>query len=112
MLIRLNPGSGHPMYVQIAEAITVQIEDGSLVKGDRLPPARVLAESVGVNMHTVLKAYEHLATKGLVEMRRGRGGVVVRSGVSVRGLVASLAEAARSQGMSRPEVVRLLEEEW
>lgn len=112
MLIRLKAGSSDPVYIQIADAIRVQIEDGSLEPGERLPSGRILAETLGVNMHTVLKAYEHLASRGLVEMRRGRGGVVVTGESALAGLVDSTIEEAKRQGITRPELLRMVEETW
>ena len=70
MLVRLDPRMGKPIYLQIADSIASQIESGSLGPGSRLPSARSLGESLGVNMHTVLKAYSELDQRALVEMRR------------------------------------------
>jgi DNA-binding transcriptional regulator YhcF (GntR family) len=84
-----------------------------VVEGERLPPARELAEALGVNMHTVLRAYGDLRDEGLVDMRRRRG-VIVRGGGDQRARLLELvreltAEAAR-QGLSRAELRRLIEE--
>ena len=57
MLIRIDPGSDQPIYLQIAKSIETQIEGGALRAGERLPSARSLSASLGINMHTVLKAY-------------------------------------------------------
>lgn len=112
MLIRLKSDSTDPVYVQIAEAIRTQMESTSMSLGDRLPPARVLAASLSVNMHTVLKAYAELEANGLVEKRRGRGGVVVASGDNMKSLVDGLVSNAKGRGLSFPEVVKLVEEAW
>lgn len=111
MLIRLMAGSEEPVYVQIAASIAAQIEDGVVGAGDRLPTARVVAESLGVNMHTVLKAYRELEIQGLVEMRRGRGGVRVRE-PGIQGQVEDLVAAAKERNVSRSELIRLVEEKW
>jgi GntR family transcriptional regulator len=112
MLIRLEPQADQPIYFQIAESIAAQIEEGSVSTGERLPAARTLAASLGVNMHTVLKAYSHLESRGLVEMRRGRAGVVVSPGIDVAELTRSLVREAKRSGRTRDEVCALLEEEW
>jgi GntR family transcriptional regulator len=53
--------------------VRAAIGDGLLVAGERLPPARELAEDIGVNVHTVLRAYGALRDAGLIELRPRRG---------------------------------------
>lgn len=112
MLIRLDMRSDKPIYTQIEDSIRVQIGDGALVGGDRLPSARSLAESLDVNMHTVLKAYAGLEHDGLIEMRRGRGGVVVLDVPELETLLKAVVETARREGMGKDELVDLIEEMW
>lgn len=112
MLIRLDPRSDQPIYLQIGNAIAAQIESGSLRPGDRLPSARSLGESLGINMHTVLKAYSDLEGRGLVEMRRGRGGVIVSPHGDLPGLARSLVSEAKRQGVTRERVHEMVEEVW
>lgn len=63
-------------------------------------------------MHTVLKAYSHLESMGQVDKRRGRGGVVVTAEESLRTPLRTLIETAKRQGVSRSDVVSMLDEEW
>lgn len=112
MLIRVNPGSTAPIYRQISDAISAQVADGSLGPGNRLPSARSLAESLGVNMHTVLRAYTHLESEGLVKKRRGRAGVVVSPTAGLAELAQRLVRAARHQGLTRVELTKFVEEAW
>lgn len=112
MPIRLDPGSDSPIYLQIAEAVVAQIDTGALQAGDRLPSARSFGESLGVNMHTILKAYSELESRGRVEMRRGRAGVVVAEAVDPRIFARQLVSSARRKGMELAEVVQLVEEVW
>ena len=112
MLIRIDLRSDTPIYAQIAGVIRAQIEEGLLAVGDRLPSARDLARSLDVNMHTVLKAYSALDSDGLVEMRRGRGGVVVTGRADLVSQVRALVSSAHRHGVSRSEVARLIEDSW
>jgi len=112
MLIRLDPRSDKPIYLQISDALSGQIESGAIRPGERLPAARALGESLDVNMHTVLKAYSTLESRGLLEMRRGRGGVIVSSEVNVREAARTLVAQAKTQGLGKTDTVRLVEEVW
>ena len=76
MLIRIDPGDPRPLYEQIELQVRAAIGDGFLIAGERLPPARELAEDIGVNVHTVLRAYGALRDAGLIELRPRRGAVV------------------------------------
>lgn len=113
MLIKVDPGSSEPLFAQIASQVRGAIASGRVAEGDRLPPARELAEALGVNMHTVLRAYGDLRDEGLVDMRRRRGVIVLAAGDQRARLVELarelVAEAVR-QGMSKAELRRLIEE--
>lgn len=73
MQLPLDRDSPVPLYHQIAEALRWQISTGRLAAGERLPAVREAAEALGVNMHTVRRAYTALAEDGLVESSGGRG---------------------------------------
>jgi DNA-binding transcriptional MocR family regulator len=65
--------SGKPRYIAIADAIAQKIADGTLAMGDRLPPQRKLAETLGIDFTTVSRAYAEAQTRGLVDSHVGRG---------------------------------------
>jgi len=113
MLLRIDPASDIPLHEQIAAQIRRAISDGKLSGGEQLPPARELATSLGVNMHTVLRACATLRDEGLVEMRPGRGISVLGKGAPRARLVelarALLAEARRNS-LGLRELKKLLEE--
>lgn len=115
MLVRVDPASTEPLFTQIAAQVRGAIAKGRLAEGDQLPPARDLASALGVNMHTVLRAYAGLRDEGLVEMRRRRG-VIVRARVDGRArliqLARDVATEAKRQGVTRAELRRVIEEVW
>lgn len=76
MLIRIDQASPEPVYLQIRDRIVAAIARGELVASDRLPSVRALASDLGVNLHTVNKAYAVLRDEGFLTMR-GRAGAVV-----------------------------------
>jgi len=76
VLLTIDPASAQPLFEQLAGGLRAQILAGAVASGERLPAARELADSLDVNVHTVLHAYQLLRDEGLLELRRGRGAVV------------------------------------
>lgn len=72
----LDQNSEVPLYRQLYESIRTDILKGRLAKGDRLPPTRELAGSLGLNRTTVSAAYELLEEAGLIRGHVGRGSFV------------------------------------
>lgn len=76
MMLSVDLMSNEPIYQQIRQRIVHAVAEGELVPGDSLPSVRSLASDLGVNMHTVNKAYALLRDEGYVVMRRRSGAVV------------------------------------
>lgn len=100
MILAIDQSSPEPIYLQIRASLVAAIARGELQAGDRLPSVRALASDLGVNLHTVNKAYAMLRDEGYVLMR-GRSGAIVADvsrdvspEVSAR-VDARLAEAIR-----------------
>ncbi len=112
MLLHVDPTSPVPIYDQIAGSIRGDIARGALAKGERLPSARDVAESLDVNLHTVLKAYQHLRDEGLIDMRRGRGAVVARGVelVDLSGEIDALIMQARRAKIGEETLISLIRE--
>jgi GntR family transcriptional regulator len=114
MLLRVDPSSAVGLADQIAAQVRGLLVTGELAPGDRLPPARILAEGLDVNMHTVLRAYAALRDDGLVELRRGRGarvrdaagdGVAAHHGARLRTQIEELVAQARQLGLSEEQLL-------
>ncbi|RFP87215.1 PLP-dependent aminotransferase family protein [Rhodobacteraceae bacterium 63075] len=69
-----------PLHASLASQIARAIEAGELLEGDRLPPHRVLASSLGLSVHTVSKAYDSLRRQNLIDGKVGRGSFVLHPG--------------------------------
>ena len=112
MLFRIDPGLDEPLHSQIAAQVRRAIAESKVKRGDQLPPARELAASLDVNMHTVLRAYTTLRDEGLVDMRRGRGVTVATASVPrarVIELARELLAEARRHSVGLRELKQLLE---
>ncbi len=107
MLIKLKTDSRIPLHEQIATGVRRAIQEEQVGVGDRLPAARELARALDVNMHTVLRAYAALRDEGVIEMRRGRGAVVIGevSRVQVRASLRGVVADARRIGLSDTDIL-------
>ena len=76
MILRIDQGSQEPLYLQIRNQLVGAIARGELVPGDALPSVRQLAEEIGINMHTVNKAYSILKQEGYIRLDRRCGAVI------------------------------------
>ncbi|MCR2762310.1 GntR family transcriptional regulator [Microbacterium sp. zg.B48] len=113
MLLRVDPTSEEPLFAQVAASVRADAAAGRLLPGDRLPSARDVADALGVNLHTVLHAYQDLRDEGLVDMRRGRGAVVTAAAAPLAQLhddIAALVDRARALGLSTDTLASLVKE--
>jgi DNA-binding transcriptional regulator YhcF (GntR family) len=93
----VNRGGGD-LHAQIEKQIEYYIAVGQLVIGDRLPTIRELEKQLGINRHTIRRAYLNLANRGLLQVRRGSGVTVAARlpAVKVRRQDAKLAQLVES----------------
>jgi GntR family transcriptional regulator len=118
MIVKPNPSSGVPIYLQLMEQVKHAIESGALRPGDQLPGIRPLAEDLVINANTVAKAYRELEHEGVIELRHGAGAFVSGKARApkaadkfraAQALVAETVERLRAQGLSDEEIRRLVE---
>ncbi len=78
MILVVETDSDVPLYQQLRDRVVEAIAAGELRRGDSLPATRQLAADLGINMHTVNKAYDLLRREGLIRLARRTGAVVIR----------------------------------
>ena len=76
MVIEIDFNSDEAIYMQVRNQIILGIATSRLREGDVLPSVRQLADTIGINMHTVNKAYSLLRQEGYLHLDRRRGAVV------------------------------------
>ena len=76
MLIEIDFNSDEAIYLQLKNQIILGIATSQFREGDSLPSVRQLADTVGINMHTVNKAYTVLKQEGFVKVDRRKGAIV------------------------------------
>ena len=117
MLITIDESDTRPIYQQITSQIKEQVSNGSLPPGTELPSVRELAESLGINMHTVRSAYLRLRDDGIIRLRLGRRAVinrrlVPRDAVELQGDIEThlheVITDALLTGIPREDIRRLL----
>jgi GntR family transcriptional regulator len=120
LLLKPNPSSGVPIYLQLMEQVKHAIETGALRPGEQLPGIRPLAEELVMNPNTVAKAYRELEHEGVIELRQGAGAFVSdrapakKDADKLRAAQATIAaaiEKLRARGVTVEEIRRLVEAE-
>ena len=76
MFIEIDFNSEEAIYVQLCNQIIMQIATAEIREGDNLPSVRELADKIGINMHTVNKAYSILRQEGYLTLDRRKGAVI------------------------------------
>lgn len=76
MIIEIDFNSDEALYLQLCNQIIKGIAMSEFREGDSLPSVRTLADSIGINMHTVNKAYTVLRQEGYVKVDRRKGAVI------------------------------------
>ncbi|MCG5219477.1 GntR family transcriptional regulator [Streptosporangium soli] len=109
MLITVDPSSAQPLADQVARSVRAALANGTASPGDRLPSARNVAATLGINLHTVLRGYQQLRDEGTVELRRGRAAVITGTAdqyrIQLTAAAEEFAKAARHTGATEKEAL-------
>ena len=116
MILEVDFNSEEALYIQLRNQIIVGIATNRLKEGEPLPSVRQLAESIGINMHTVNKAYTVLKQEGFVKVDRRRGAVIAIDADRISDLeqmresLRDILARASCRNISREEVHALIDE--
>lgn len=121
MKIIISNQSELPIYAQIREQIKEQILNGQIAEGTVLPSIRSLAKDVGVSVITTTRAYNDLEQEGFITAIQGKGSVVLSTDnqmlkeqflMRIEQGIRTAAESAKKIGMSKEELISIMEQEW
>ncbi len=110
MIIEIDFNSDEAIYLQLRNQIIYGIATSQYREGDVLPSVRSLAETVGINMHTVNKAYSVLRQDGFVKVDRRKGAVIavdidrLHAMAETENNLKVVLARALCRGMSREEI--------
>ena len=116
MMIEIDFESEEALYIQLRNQIIYGIATGQFHAGDPLPSVRQLAETIGINMHTVNKAYAALRSEGLLRLDRRKGAVIatdadlIQAQKEMRETLKMILARGYCKGIGRDEVHRMVDE--
>lgn len=94
-----------PLYVQISEMLIRDIQAGHLLAGERLPPEREMAVTLGTSVGTLRKSLADLTKKGMLERRQGSGNYVTQGGTAESVYAFFRLELLEGGGLPTAEVL-------
>ena len=116
MLIKIDFNSDEAIYMQVRNQIILGIATAEIREGDPLPSVRQMAQAVGINMHTVNKAYSLLRQEGFIQLDRRKGAVValdidkIKAVEEMKQQLRIVLAQGRCKAISREEVHELVDE--
>ena len=116
LMIEIDFSSDEAIYQQLCNQIILGIATSRLTDGEILPSVRQMADEIGINMHTVNKAYSILRQEGFVKVDRRRGAFVSVDATNreralrqvEEGMRVLLAEA-RCRGLKKEDMLMLVD---
>ena len=116
MVIQIDFNSDEAIYVQLCNQIIMGIATSQFREGEQLPSVRQLAEMIGINMHTVNKAYSILQQEGFVKIDRRRGEIIaidlnkLEALDEAHDMLSVVLARAMCKGVTRNEIHELVDE--
>ena len=116
MYIEIDFNSEEALYIQLRNQIIYGIATRQYKEGDALPSVRQLAEIVGINMHTVNKAYAVLRQEGLLRLDRRKGAIIalnidkLKAIEELRESLMVILARGFCKGVTREEVHEIVDE--
>lgn len=116
MIIEIDFNSDEALYLQLRNQIIMGIATAQFREGDSLPSVRQLADTIGINMHTVNKAYTVLKQEGYVKVDRRKGAVIaidvdrMRTLEELKKELQVILAKSSCKNISKDEIHELIEE--
>lgn len=116
MIIEIDFNSDEALYLQLRNQIILGIATAQFHEGDSLPSVRQLADSIGINMHTVNKAYTVLKQEGYVKVDRRKGAIIaididkLRTLEELKREMQVIIAKSSCKDISREEIHELIDE--
>ncbi len=115
MVIEIDFNSDEAIYVQLCNQIILGIATSQFREGEQLPSVRQLADTIGINMHTVNKAYSILQQEGFVKIDRRRGAIIaidlnkLEALKEAHDMLSVVLARAMCKGVSKDEIHELVD---
>lgn len=116
MFIEIDFNSSEAIYIQLRNQIVFGIATNQYQEGESLPSVRQLADNIGINMHTVNKAYHVLRQEGFIKLDRKNGAVIsleegkLQAVEEMKATLRVILAKAICKNISRDEVHELIDE--
>lgn len=116
MIIEIDFNSDEALYLQVRNQIVMGIATSRYREGDCLPSVRNMAEMIGINMHTVNKAYTVLKQEGFVQVDGRKGAVIALQADKKKALdevkndLTILLAKASCKGIAKEEIYGIIDE--
>lgn len=114
-MIKILFDSETPIYVQLKNEIIKAIARGELEEGEALPSIRDLSVDIGVNLHTINKAYNLLKDEGYLSIDRRKGAMVNVNKGNKKDFLNFIDEELEvflcrciCKGVSKEEIIKLI----